>query len=566
MDDQEKQKTNFIRQIVEADIAAGKNDGRVQTRFPPEPNGYLHIGHAKAICLDFDIAKKFQGECYLRFDDTNPEKEDIEYVEAIEKDLKWLGYSWDERQTYASDYFPKLHGFALNLIQEGKAYVDSQSADEIRLLRGTLTEPGKNSPYRDRPIDENMDLFQKMANGVFDEGEHVLRAKINMASPNINMRDPTLYRIRKIVHQRTGDTWCIYPMYDFAHTLSDVLEGTTHSLCTLEFEDHRPLYEWFLENLPVQNYPRQIEFSRLNLMFTVMSKRKLSQLVDEGHVGGWHDPRMPTLSGLRRRGYTAASIRDFIGRIGITKKDNLIELGSLENCLREELNETAPRRFAVLRPLKVVIDNYPQDKEELLDAANHPNRPDLGSRQIPFCREIYIESDDFREDPPRKFRRLSPGSEVRLRYGYIIKCEEVIKDQSGEVIELRCSYDPETRSGSEQAQRKVKGTIHWVSARHAIQRELHLYDRLFIAPNPDQGTDDFKRHLNPDSLEILKNSMLEPILEAAKPAERFQFERQGYFTIDTEFPDRSVFSRTVTLRDSWAKIERQAAIEESRQA
>ena len=363
MDDQEKQKTNFIRQIVEADIAAGKNDGRVQTRFPPEPNGYLHIGHAKAICLDFDIAKEFQGECYLRFDDTNPEKEDIEYVEAIEKDLKWLGYSWDERQTYASDYFPKLHGFALNLIQEGKAYVDSQSADEIRLLRGTLTEPGKDSPYRDRPIDENMDLFQKMANGVFDEGEHVLRAKINMASPNINMRDPTLYRIRKVVHQRTGDTWCIYPMYDFAHTLSDVLEGTTHSLCTLEFEDHRPLYEWFLENLPVQNYPRQIEFSRLNLMFTVMSKRKLSQLVDEGHVGGWHDPRMPTLSGLRRRGYTAASIRDFIGRIGITKKDNLIELGSLENCLREELNETAPRRFAVLRPLKVVIDNYPQDKE-----------------------------------------------------------------------------------------------------------------------------------------------------------------------------------------------------------
>tara|TARA_Y100000817_G_scaffold314618_1_gene314165 strand:+ start:94 stop:1794 length:1701 start_codon:yes stop_codon:yes gene_type:complete len=566
MDDQEKQKTNFIRQIVEADIAAGKNDGRVQTRFPPEPNGYLHIGHAKAICLDFDIAKEFQGECYLRFDDTNPEKEDIEYVEAIEKDLKWLGYSWDERQTYASDYFPKLHGFALNLIQEGKAYVDSQSADEIRLLRGTLTEPGKDSPYRDRPIDENMDLFQKMANGVFDEGEHVLRAKINMASPNINMRDPTLYRIRKVVHQRTGDTWCIYPMYDFAHTLSDVLEGTTHSLCTLEFEDHRPLYEWFLENLPVQNYPRQIEFSRLNLMFTVMSKRKLSQLVDEGHVGGWHDPRMPTLSGLRRRGYTAASIRDFIGRIGITKKDNLIELGSLENCLREELNETAPRRFAVLRPLKVVIDNYPQDKEELLDAANHPNRPDLGSRQIPFCREIYIESDDFREDPPRKFRRLSPGSEVRLRYGYIIKCEEVIKDQSGEVIELRCSYDPETRSGSEQAQRKVKGTIHWVSARHAIQRELHLYDRLFIAPNPDQGTDDFKRHLNPDSLEILKNSMLEPILEAAKPAEKFQFERQGYFTIDTEFPDCSVFSRTVTLRDSWAKIERQAAIEESRQA
>lgn len=561
MNGEEKLNNNFIRQIVEADIVAGKNEGRVQTRFPPEPNGYLHIGHAKAICLDFDIAEEFQGQCYLRFDDTNPEKEDIEYVEAIKKDLKWLGYRWDERLTHASDYFPKLHDFACHLIQEGKAYVDSQSADEIKSLRGTLTEPGKNSPYRDRDIEENLALFGEMARGVFDEGEHVLRAKINMESPNINMRDPTLYRIRKVTHQRTGDAWCIYPMYDFAHTLSDVLEGTTHSLCTLEFQDHRPLYEWFLDNLPVQNYPRQIEFSRLNLMFTVMSKRKLSQLVDEGYVEGWHDPRMPTLSGMRRRGYTAASIRDFIGRIGVTKKDNLIELGALENCLREELNETTPRRFAVLRPLKIVIDNYPEDTEEWLDAANHPNRPELGSRQVPFCRELYIESDDFREDPPGKFRRLSPGSEVRLRYGYIIKCEKIIKDQSGNVIELRCSYDPETKSGTGQGQRKVKGTIHWVSARHAIQRELHLYDRLFIAPKPDQGLGDFKRHLNPASLEILQNAMLEPMLEKAKPEERFQFERQGYFMIDAELSDRPVFSRTVTLRDSWAKIERQAATE-----
>jgi len=551
---------DFIRQIVAADVAEGKHGGRVQTRFPPEPNGYLHIGHAKAICLDFDIAGEFDGQCYLRFDDTNPEREDVEYVEAIQEDIRWLGYNWGDRLAHASDYFPKLHDFAIDLIQSGRAYVDSLSAEEIRGLRGTLKEPGKNSPYRDRSIEENLELFAGMGRGEFEEGEHVLRAKIDMASPNLNLRDPTLYRIRKVPHQRTGDTWCIYPMYDFAHTLSDALEGTTHSFCTLEFEDHRPLYEWFLENLPVPHHPRQIEFSRLNIMFTVMSKRKLSQLVDEGHVEGWDDPRMPTLSGMRRRGYTAASIRDFIGRIGVTKKENVIELGALENCVREELNETAPRRLAVLRPLKVVIDNYPEDHEEWLEAANHPNRPELGSRQIPFCREIYIEHDDFREDPPGKFRRLSPGVEVRLRYAYIVKCEDVIKNASGEVVELRCSYDPETRSGSEQGQRKVKGTIHWVSAKHTERREVRLYDRLFVSPNPDQGAGDFKRHLNPDSLEIVADAALEPALAEAQPAERFQFERQGYFRVDPALSDsgRPVFSRTVTLRDSWAKIERQA--------
>ena len=560
MDNNEKRGKDFIRQIVAADIAEGKDGGRVQTRFPPEPNGYLHIGHAKAICLDFDIAEEFGGQCLLRFDDTNPEREDIEYVEAIQEDIRWLGYDWGDRPTHASDYFPKLHDFAIDLIQGGRAYVDSLSAEEIRALRGTLTEPGESSPYRDRSIEENLELFAAMGRGEFEEGEHVLRAKIDMASPNINLRDPTLYRIRKVPHQRTGDTWCIYPMYDFAHTLSDALEGTTHSFCTLEFEDHRPLYDWFLENLPVPHHPRQIEFSRLNLMFTVMSKRKLSQLVDEGHVEGWNDPRMPTISGMRRRGYTAASIRDFIGRIGVTKKENMIELGALENCVREELNETAPRRLAVLKPLKVVIDNYPEDGEEWLEAANHPNRPELGSRQVPFCREILIESDDFREDPPGKFRRLSPGVEVRLRYAYIVKCEEVIKDASGEVVELHCSYDPATRSGTEQGQRKVKGTIHWVSARHAARCEVHLYDRLFVSPNPDQGSGDFKQLLNPDSLEVLADAALEPALAAARPEERFQFERQGYFTIDAALsaPDRPVFARTVTLRDSWAKIERQA--------
>ena len=550
---------DFIRQMVAADVAAGKHGGRVQTRFPPEPNGYLHIGHAKAICLDFDIAEEFGGKCYLRFDDTNPEKEDAEYARAIQEDVRWLGYDWEERLAHASDYFAQLHDYAVHLIENGKAYVDSLSQEEIGAYRGTFTEPGRESPHRNRSIEENRELFAAMARGEFDEGEHVLRARIDMSSPNMNLRDPTLYRIRKVPHQRTGDTWCIYPMYDFAHTLSDALEGTTHSFCTLEFEDHRPLYEWLLDNLPVDSRPEQTEFSRFNLMFTIMSKRKLSRLVDEGHVEGWDDPRMPTLSGMRRRGYSAESIKDFIGRVGITKKDNAIELGALENCVREDLNASAPRRFGVLRPLKVVIENCPEDGEEWLTAANHPNRPELGSRKVPFSREIYIERDDFREDPPRKFRRLRPGGEVRLRYGYIIKCEDIVKDASGEIVELRCSYDPLTRSGSAQAQRKVKGTIHWVCARQAVRREVRLYDRLFTAANPDQGPGDFLRHLNPHSLEVV-NAALEPALGTAVPGQRFQFERSGYFTPDPVLSadEPTVFLRTIALSDSWARIERQA--------
>ena len=555
----ENKPQDFLRQLVTADIAAGKHGGRVQTRFPPEPNGFLHIGHAKAICLDFGIAEEFGGTCYLRFDDTNPEKEEIRYVEAIKEDVRWLGFDWEDRLAHASDYFEQLHDYAVHLIEAGKAYVDSLSAAEIRAYRGTFTKPGLESPYRDRSIDENLELFAAMRRGEFEEGEHVLRARIDMASPNMNLRDPTLYRIRKVPHQRTGDAWCIYPMYDFAHTLSDELEGTTHSFCTLEFEDHRPLYEWFLDNLPVRNRPKQTEFSRFNLMFTIMSKRKLARLVDEGHVDGWDDPRMPTLSGMRRRGYPAAAIREFVGRIGVTKKDNLIELGALETCVRENLNASAPRRFGVLRPLKVVIENYPGDGEEWLTAANHPNRPEMGSREVPFTREIYIERDDFMEDPPRKFRRLRPGGEVRLRYAYIVKCEEVIKDASGEVVELRCSYDPLTRSGMEQAQRKVRGTIHWVSAQHALRREVRLYDRLFSTPNPDQGPGGFMAHLNPDSLERV-DAALEPSLAEPSPGERYQFERLGYFTLDPvlQASGQQVFLRTITLSDSWAKIERQA--------
>ena len=555
----ENKPQDFLRQLVTADVAAGKHDGRVQTRFPPEPNGFLHIGHAKAICLDFGIAEEFGGTCYLRFDDTNPEKEEIRYVEAIKEDVRWLGFDWEDRLAHASDYFEQLHDYAVHLIKTGKAYVDSLNAEEIRAWRGTFTEPGRESPYRDRSIDENLELFAAMRRGEFEEGEHVLRARIDMASPNMNLRDPTLYRIRKVPHQRTGNAWCIYPMYDFAHTLSDELEGTTHSFCTLEFEDHRPLYEWFLDNLPVRNRPKQTEFSRFNLMFTIMSKRKLARLVAEGHVEGWDDPRMPTLSGMRRRGYPATAIREFVGRIGVTKKDNLIELGALETCVREDLNASAPRRFGVLRPLKVVIVNYPEDDEEWLTAANHPNRPEMGSRQVPLSREIYIERGDFMEDPPRKYRRLRPGGEVRLRYAYIVKCEEVIKDASGEVVELHCSYDPLTRSGMEQAQRKVKGTIHWVSARHALRREVRLYDRLFTTPNPDQGPGDFLQYLNANSLEVLE-AALEPVLAEASPEERFQFERLGYFTLDPVLhaAGRAVFLRTITMSDSWAKIERQA--------
>jgi len=559
MDKESTRGPDFIRQIVADDVAQGKRDGRVQTRFPPEPNGYLHIGHAKAICISFNIAAEFGGKCFLRFDDTNPEAEDTEFVEAIERDVRWLGFEWDDL-THASDYFPKLYELAVTLIKDGKAYVDSLSAEEIRSYRGTLTEPGTPSPDRDRSIEENLELFEGMRRGDFDEGEYVLRAKIDMASPNMNLRDPTLYRIRKVAHQRTGDTWCIYPMYDFAHTLSDALEGTTHSLCSLEFEDHRPLYNWLIEQLPVPHHPQQIEFSRLNLMYTVMSKRKLKLLVDENRVDGWDDPRMPTLSGMRRRGYRPAAIRDFIGRIGVTKKDHLIELGSLESAVRDDLNEHAQRRFAVLRPLKVVLTNYPEDQVEWLEAANHPNRPELGSREVPFSREILIEREDFMEDPPGKFRRLAPGREVRLRYAYIIKCEDLVKAESGEVFEIHCSVDHETRSGSEQSQRKVKGTIHWVSAEHSVRANVSLYDRLFRVPTPDRAEGSLEDHLNPESLELLETAALEPALANADPDEPFQFERQGYFVVDTAKAggDTLEFLRTVSLRDSWAKLGAQA--------
>jgi len=557
MDTERNAATDFIRQIVASDVAAGKNGGRVQTRFPPEPNGYLHIGHAKAICIDFGIAEEFGGTCYLRFDDTNPGKEDVEYVEAIQRDVRWLGFDWGDRLTHASDYFPRLYEFAVQLIRDGKAYVDHLKPEEIREYRGTLTEPGRNSPYRDRSVEENLELFERMRRGEFDEGECVLRAKIDMASPNINLRDPTLYRIRKIAHQRTGDEWCIYPMYDFAHTLSDALEGTTHSLCSLEFEDHRPLYDWFLDNLPVPNRPQQIEFSRLNLAYTQMSKRRLRQLVEEGRVEGWDDPRMPTLSAFRRRGYTPESIRDFISRIGVTKKEHVIELGLLESTIRDDLNIRAERRFAVLDPLKLTLVNYPDDLVEWLEAANHPNRPELGTRRVPFSREILIERDDFMEDPPKKFHRLMPGGEVRLRYGYIIKCEEVVKDDAGNIIELKCSYDPTTRSGAGEESRKVKGTIHWVSARHAATAEVRLYDRPFsVAPPTGQGRAAAPTTAPPGTV----TPAVEPALVAAGSESHYQFERVGYFFVDPVLskPGQPVFNRTVTLRDSWAKLEQQA--------
>jgi glutaminyl-tRNA synthetase len=551
---------DFISQIVADEVAAGKNGGRVQTRFPPEPNGYLHIGHAKAICIDFGIAREFGGSCFLRFDDTNPERETEEFVESIKRDVRWLGFDWGPNLRHASDYFQQIHDFAVELIRRGLAYVDHQNAEEIRKNRGTLTEPGKDSPYRNRPAEENLRLFGEMRAGALEEGTCVLRAKIDMASPNINLRDPTLYRIRKVAHQRTGDTWCIYPMYDYAHTLSDALEGTTHSLCTLEFEDHRPLYDWFLDQLWAgkPSRPRQIEFSRANLMFTVTSKRKLKQLVDERYVEGWDDPRMPTLAGIRRRGYTPESIVEFARRIGTTKKEKVAELGLLEGCVREDLNERAQRRFAVLDPLKLVIDTYPEEQEEWLDAANHPNKPELGSRKVPFAREILIEREDFMENAPSKFHRLKPGGEVRLRYGYIVKCERVVKDAAGNVVELHCSHDPASRSGSgEASERKVKGTIHWVSARHAHYAAVRLYDRLFSVPFPG---DDLAKELNPESLKIVARAALEPALAEALPEERFQFERLGYFVVDGTLskPGAPAFNRTVTLRDSWAKLEQDA--------
>ena len=549
--------SNFIRKIITADLEAGKNDGRVHTRFPPEPNGYLHIGHAKSICLNFGSANEFNGKCNLRFDDTNPEKEDVEYVDSIKEDVRWLGFDWEEREFFASDYFEQLYQYAVSLIEQGKAYVDSLNAEEIREHRGTLTEAGKDSPYRVRSVEENLSLFEDMRAGKFEEGECVLRAKIDMASPNLNMRDPVIYRIKKATHHRTGDAWCIYPMYDFTHCLSDAQEHITHSLCTLEFEDHRALYDWVIDNLDTPARPYQYEFARLNLGYTVLSKRKLLQLVNEKHVDGWDDPRMPTISGIRRRGYTPAAIRDFCERIGITKSDTRIDIGVLENCLREDLDGSAPRAMAVLRPLRVVIDNFPEGKEDWLDAANHPQKPEMGSRQVPFSRVIYIEQDDFMEDAPKKFFRLAPGREVRLRYAYFITCNEVIKNDAGEVVELRCSYDPETRGGNAPDGRKVKGTIHWVSEAHALKAEVRLYDRLYNVENPDAEEDSFAC-LNPDSVEVLDDALLEPDLKKASPEDRFQFERLGYFCADAKdwSEDRPVFNRAVTLRDTWAKINR----------
>jgi glutaminyl-tRNA synthetase len=549
---------DFIRTIVTDDVKAHKHAGRVATRFPPEPNGYLHIGHAKSICLNFGVAQEFGGTCNMRFDDTNPTKEDVEYVDAIQADVRWLGFSWDDRLFYASDYFGKLYEYAVELIKAGKAYVDSLTADEIRVYRGTLTEPGKNSPYRDRSVEENLSLFEKMKAGEFEDGTHVLRAKIDMASPNINMRDPTLYRIRRVHHHRTGDAWDIYPMYDFAHTISDALEGITHSLCTLEFEDHRPLYEWFLDNLTLPSRPRQIEFARLNLTYTVMSKRRLLRLVEEGFVRDWDDPRMPTIVGLRRRGFTPAAIHDFCERVGVAKKESIIDVALLEHCARENLNKVAPRVMAVLRPLKVVITNYPEGQVEESEAVNNPEDPSAGTRLVPFSRVIYIEKDDFREDPPKKFFRLAPGREVRLRYGYIIKCVDVVKDAAtGEVTELHCTYDPATRSGHEgvQDKKRVQATIHWVSAAHALDAEVRLYDRLFVSERPGEDGREFTEDLNPQALEIVASCKVEPSLKNAAPYARYQFERLGYFAVDPDTADgRLVFNRTVTLRDQWAKV------------
>ncbi len=553
---------DFIRSIVEADIKAGKNEGRVHTRFPPEPNGYLHIGHAKAICLDFGIAAEHSGLCNLRFDDTNPTKEDVEYVDAIQEDIRWLGFDWGNRLHYASDYFGQLYEYAVQLIKDGKAYVCDLSGDEIREYRGTLTEPGRNSPHRDRSIEESLDLFERMRAGEFEDGSRVLRAKIDMAAGNLNMRDPVIYRIIRATHHRTGDKWCIYPMYDFTHCLSDSIEGITHSLCDLDFEDHRPLYDWFLDQLPV-HHPQQIEFARLNISYTILSKRILVRLVNDGRVNGWDDPRMPTLSGLRRRGYTPDSIRNFIGRIGVAKRDSMVAAADLEYGIREELNRRAPRVMAVLRPLKLIIDNYPEDHVEQLEAVNNPEDAAMGTRQLPFSRELYIEREDFREDPPRKFFRLAPGREVRLKHAYIIKCERVDKDErTGEVIAVHCTYDPETKSGAAQAARKVKGTLHWVSAAQSIPATVRLYSHLFTKENPletDEGGD-FTDYLNPDSLETLTSCRVEPSLADAVPGTSCQFMRQGYFCLDPvdSTDDALVFNRTVPLRDTWAKMQKAA--------
>ncbi len=548
------ERSDFIRDIIRADNASGKHAGRVATRFPPEPNGYLHIGHAKSICLNFGVARDFGGHCNLRFDDTNPVTEDTEYVDSIQEDVRWLGFEWHDTPYYASDYFEKLYECAELLIQKGLAYVDDLTPDEIRAYRGTLKEPGRNSPYRDRSADENLDLFRRMRAGEFADGAKVLRATIDMASPNINMRDPILYRIRRAHHHRTGDTWCIYPMYDYAHPISDAIEQITHSLCTLEFEDHRPLYDWLIVNLPLPGRPQQIEFARLNLTYTVMSKRKLLQLVNEKHVEGWDDPRMPTISGMRRRGYTPEAIRRFADEVGVAKRENVVDVGLLEFFVREDLNRRAPRAMAVLQPLKVVIDNYPEAQTEEMDVVNNPEDPAAGTRKVPFSRVVYIEQDDFREDPPKKFFRLAPGREVRLRNAYLITCQSVVKNDAGEIIELRCTYDPATRGGDAPDGRKVKATLHWVSAAHAIDADVRLYDRLFTSENPGAGDTDFLTQLNPASLERAPKARLEPSLAHAAPGARYQFERLGYFCADTTSrPDAPVFNRTVGLKDSWAK-------------
>ena len=553
------QPSDFIREIIEEDLKTDKYGGRVLTRFPPEPNGYLHIGHAKSICLNFGIAAQYGGLCNLRFDDTNPSKEDIEYVESIKQDVRWLGFDWEDRLFFASDYFEQLYDYAVQLIKKGKAYVDDLSVDEIRETRGTLTQPGKESPYRNRTVEENLDLFERMRAGEFPDGSRVLRAKIDMASGNLNLRDPVMYRILHATHHRTGDNWCIYPMYDWAHGQSDSIEGITHSICTLEFEDHRPLYDWFLDQLNI-HHPRQIEFARLNLSHTVLSKRKLLQLVEESYVKGWDDPRMPTISGLRRRGYTPEAIRNFCERIGVAKRDSIVDIALLEHCLREDLNKKAPRVMAVLRPLKVIIDNYPEGQVEELEAIINPEDAGMGTRKIPFSRMLFIERDDFREVPPKEFFRLSPDREVRLKHAYIIKCERVVKDdKTGEIVELHCSYDPETKSGGAKAGRKVKATLHWVSAAHALEAEVRLYGHLFLRESPDDVEEgvDFKANLNPNSLEALASCKVEPSLKGAKPGNRYQFLRLGYFCVDPDSSNKKlVFNRTVTLQDEWAKIEK----------
>ena len=550
---------NFIREIIKEDLETNKWDGRVVTRFPPEPNGYLHIGHAKAICIDFGLAAEFGGVCHLRYDDTNPTKEEQEYIDAIKEDVRWLGFDWGEHEYYASDYFDQMYQWAVQLIKAGAAYVDDLNAEQIRQHRGTLTEPGVESPFRNRSVEENLKLFEGMKAGEFEDGSRVLRAKIDMAAPNLNMRDPVMYRILKVPHPRSGDTWKIYPMYDWAHGNEDSIEKITHSICTLEFEDHRPLYDWFLDQLGVY-HPRQIEFARLNLTYTVMSKRKLLQLVEGGRVSGWDDPRLPTISGMRRRGYPSAAIRNFCERIGVAKRDSIVDLALLEYFVREELNRDAPRYMGVLRPLRVVIDNYPEDRVEELEAINNPEDPSAGTRKIPFSKVLYIEREDFREDPPRKYFRLAPGREIRLRYAYFVTCVDMVKDEkTGDVVELHCTYDPETRGGDAPDGRKVKSTIHWVSAAHALDAEVRLYDHPFMKPDPNEVEEgqDFTANLNPDSLEVLASCKIEPSLAGAGPGTRIQFERQGYFCVDPDSTDeKMVFNRTVTLRDTWAKIEK----------